>query len=76
MPRAKLLPGAWLELIPAIPQLSPPEGAAQLAVPVQAPLLVFTVSPDGSPLSVGSSSSVTVIVKLALLLFPAPSVAV
>jgi len=28
VPRAKLLPGAWLVLIPAIPQLSPPEGAA------------------------------------------------
>jgi hypothetical protein len=75
-PRGKLAPLAWLDERLAAPQLSVAVGAVQVEAAVQLVPVVETVRFAGIPAITGSSSSVTVKLKLACEEFPAASVAV
>ena len=59
-----------------IEQLSEATGSPQVTDAEQSPAALSTVIGLGAPVIVGSSSSVTVIVKLAVSTFPESSVAV
>jgi len=58
------------------PQLSVEVGDAQLTTEPQAPGSLESVMSEGTPSSVGAARSVTVMVKLAVVLLPWMSVAV
>ena len=76
VPTAKASPLLWLEVNVATAQLSAAEGSAQVMTAEQSPASAVWVMSAGMPLMDGSSSSVTVMSKLAVLLFPWMSVAV
>jgi hypothetical protein len=76
VPTGKLEPGAKFGEKLAIEQLSLAVGAVQLAVCAQVPGAAFTEMFAGVPVIAGGCVSETVTVKLAIAVFPAPSVAV
>ena len=75
VPGAKVSPGLWLDVI-VEPQLSESVGSVQVTVATQASASVSWVMFAGVPEMAGASSSVTVIVKLALELLPLTSMEV
>ena len=56
----------WDEVNEAIPQLSESVGAVQVTTALHRPASAFWVMSEGIPAMAGSSSSVTVTVKLAV----------
>ena len=75
-PTGKVSPLLCEEVNVAMAQLSAPVGSVQLTTAEQLPASLVCVMLAGVPLRDGASSSVTVTVKLAVVVLPAPSVAV
>ncbi len=75
-PISKKFPEEELQVTISIPQLSEAVGSVQVTTAPQTPGSLVWVMSAGMPLIVGASSSVTVTVKLAVVLVPLESVAV
>ena len=76
VPRKKVVPEATSGVNVSMAQLSDAVGSVQVTAVVQSPASVVTVMSAGIPLMVGTSLSVTVMLKLSVVAFPAASVAV
>ena len=76
MPTAKVSPLLWVEVRVDTAQLSEAVGSVQLTAAEQLPASLLCVISAGMPLMLGASSSVTVTLKLDVLLLPWMSVAV
>jgi len=76
VPTANASPGLCVEVNVAMAQLSAAVGSVQEATALQLPASLVLLMSAGTPLMAGSSSSVTVTVKLAVVVLPAASIAV
>ena len=76
VPTAKELPEAKSESKESIPQLSAAEGSVQVTVVAHKPASAEAVMSEGMPLMLGASLSVTVTVKLSVVVLPDSSSAV
>ena len=76
MPTAKVSPLLWVEVNVDTAQLSDAVGSVQLTAAEQLPASLVCVMSAGMPLMVGSSSSVTVTLKVDEVVLPWMSVAV
>ena len=76
MPTAKVSPLLWVEVKVETAQLSAAVGSVQLTAAEQLPASLVCVMSAGMPLMVGSSSSVTVTLKVDEVVLPWMSVAV
>ena len=75
VPTAKVSPGLWV-LVRVCEQLSVAVGAVQVTAAPQMPASLFADRLPGLPAMTGFSLSVTVMVKLAVVVLPAASCAV
>jgi len=75
VPTANVSPGLWLEVRLATAQLSEAVGSTQVTDALQLPASLVWVMLAGVPEMTGSSSSVTVMLKLAVVVLPAASLA-
>ena len=66
----------WEDVTASTAQLSEAVGSVQVAMAEQLPASLVNARSAGMPLRAGSSSSVTVTLKLVVLLLPAASMAV
>ena len=76
VPTAKVSPLLWVEVNVDTAQLSDAVGSVQLTAAEQLPASLVCVMSAGMPLMVGSSSSVTVTLKVDEVVLPWMSVAV
>ena len=76
MPTANVSPGLWVDVNVAMAQLSAAVGSVQVTAALQLPRSLACVMSAGVPEMAGFSSSVTVTVKLLVVVLPAASMAV
>ena len=76
MPTANVAPGLWVDVKLVTAQLSEAVGAVQVTAALQSPASLVCVMSSGVLAMAGASLSVTVMVKLAVVVLPAASTAV